>query len=241
MRTILAVGGSSSPFHGEPVPPIPSTGTFMSRSSVILGILLFATFGVVLTPDSARAQEPAPRPMVAASGRASSSVAFDGRVVGRNWLNRSTSHSGPAHLLVDYGQPHARGRTVYGELVPFDQVWRLGANMATHLRADLDIRMGGLRVPQGLYTLYLIPRPDGADLIVNRATGQWGTVYYGERDLGRVPMRVRELPDPVESLTMNLAPVFPQPEGALPEGLFTITWGSLEYVVEWGVDWPPDA
>jgi hypothetical protein len=198
--------------------------------------LAFST--ILLAPHIIGAQGTSPRPEVAASGRVSTSVAFDGRLIGNVWLNRSTAHSGPALLLVDYGQPHARGRTIYGELVPFGQVWRLGANMATHLQADLNIRIGDLPIPRGLYTLYLIPHSDGAELIVNRATGQWGTEYDVGQDVGRVPMRARELPEPVESLTITLAPDFPQAEGELPLGTLTISWGTIEYTIDWQGTWP---
>jgi hypothetical protein len=193
---------------------------------------------MVLAPATATAQEPPPRPIVAASGRVATSVAFDGRLVGRQWLNRSTAHSGPALLVVDYGQPHARGRLIYGGLVPFGQVWRLGANMSTHLRADLNVQIGALRIPQGLYTLYLLPHAEGADLIVNRSTGQWGTEYYPSDDLGRVPMRARVLPEPVESLAITLSPTFPPADGELPTGTLTIAWGTIEYAVDWRVTWP---
>jgi hypothetical protein len=205
-----------------------------SIGTAALAILLLAA----APPRIAGAQEGPARPMVAASGRVVTSVAFDGRQIGRTWLNRSTAHSGPALLLVDYGQPHARGRGIYGELVPHGDVWRLGANMATHLRADLDVRIGDLRVPQGQYTLYLLPRPDGADLIVNRSTGQWGTEYAAGDDLGRIPMRFRRLAEPVESLAITLVPDFPQPAGELPRGVLSIVWGNVEYSVDWAVDWP---
>jgi hypothetical protein len=209
------------------------------QSATISELAAFAVLILmVLSPLPTTAQEAPARPIVAASGRVVTSVAFDGRLVGRQWLNRSTAHSGPALLVIDYGQPHARGRTIYGELVPFGQVWRLGANMSTHLRADLNVQIGELPIPQGLYTLYLLPRPDGADLIVNRSTGQWGTEYDASEDFGRVPMRARVLPEPVESLAITLAPGFPQAEGDLPEGTLSIVWGTKEYMVDWRATWP---
>jgi len=187
-------------------------------------------------PLSAQGSAPA-RPLVAPSGRVATSVTFDGRLIGNIWLNRSTSHSGPAHLQIDYGQPHARGRTIYGDLVPWGEVWRLGANMATHLRADLNIRLGDLAIPQGLYTLYLIPRPDGAELVVNRSIGQWGTEYAAADDFGRLSMTARPLAEPVESLVITLWPQVAE-EGVLPSGLLTITWGEMEYSVDWAATWP---
>jgi len=186
------------------------------------------------------AQMSEPRPVVAASGRASTSVSFDGRLMagGSTWLNRSTSHSGPARITLDYGQPHSRGRAIFGGLVPYGQVWRLGANMATHLTLDLNIQIGELDVTRGMYTLYLLPREDGAVLIVNRQTRQWGTEYDASMDLGRVPLSRRALPETAQSLTLTLEPSFPQSDAELPSGTLRIAWGGVEYSAEWKVTWP---
>ena len=198
-----------------------------------MGVLLL---GAILA-NSHHLEAQAPIPIVAASGRVTTSVAFDGRLIGNSWLNRSTAHSGPALVRVDYGQPHARGREIYGGLVPWGEVWRLGANMATHLTADLNIRLGDLDVPRGTYTLYLVPHPDRAELIVNTMLGQWGTEYDQDRDLGRTTMTARRLPEPEESLRMDLVPGLPE-EGELPVGVLVIRWGDLEYVTDWIVTRP---
>jgi hypothetical protein len=202
--------------------------------ALLLCLVAVASLALVSSPA---AQQPNARPIVAASGRASTSVSFDGRLMGGGamWLNRSTSHSGPARMTIDYGQPHARGRKIFGGLVPYGEVWRLGANMATHLTLDLDVRIGKLRIPRGEYTLYLLPRQEGADLIVNRQTRQWGTEYDASLDLGRVPLAHRALPETAQSLIITLEPVFPQPEGTLPSGRLRIAWGDSEYSTDWQV------
>lgn len=141
-------------------------------------------------------------------------------------------------MLIDYGQPHARGREIFGGLVPYGRVWRLGANMATHLTLDLNVRIADLHLPAGVYTLYLFPREDGAELIVNREVRQWGTEYDAAQDAGRIPLRRRVLPETVESLTITLEPDFPQPEGQLPEGVLRISWGEIEYSADWRVAAP---
>lgn len=184
------------------------------------------------------AQEPPEHPQVAASGRASTMVTFDGRLISGRWFRPSVSHSGPARFVVDYGQPHARGREIFGGLVPYGEVWRLGANQATHLLTDVNLRIGELVVPRGSYTLYLIPRADGGELAINRDTGQWGTEYDPEADLGRVPVARRALSATEESLSITLLPLQPQPEGEPPSGQLRMAWGEAEYVVEWAVDWP---
>lgn len=91
-------------------------------------------------------------------------------------------------LTIDYSAPSARGRQIMGELVPYGQVWRTGANAATTLHTQSSLRIDDLIVPEGDYTLYTIPSDMGWTLIINRQTGQWGTEYNKAMDLGRVPM-----------------------------------------------------
>lgn len=96
-------------------------------------------------------------------------------------------------VVVDYGRPQARERTVWGgTLVPFDSVWRTGANDATHLFTTRTLTMGTLVVPPGMYTLWVQHTRTGTWLIVNRQTGQWGTQYDAAQDLGRVPMMLTD-------------------------------------------------
>lgn len=111
-----------------------------------------------------------------------------------------------ANLMVDYGRPSKRGREVFGGVVPWNQVWRTGANAATQLRTDRDLEIGGVAVPAGLYTLWTVPGPGGWKLIVNRQTGQWGTEYHEAQDLARMDMQTGPLPDPMERFTISIVP-----------------------------------
>jgi hypothetical protein len=108
-------------------------------------------------------------------------------------------------ISIGYGSPSVRGRTVFGGLVPWNEVWRTGANEATAFRTEADLVIGGKPVPAGSYTLYTIPAPSQWTLIVNRETGQWGTRYDPSLDLIRVPMQVEELDYPVEQFTILLS------------------------------------
>ena len=119
---------------------------------------------------------------------------------------------GGATVTVNYGRPAKRGRTVFGELVPWNVVWRTGANQATHLRTDRDLMIGGAHVPAGSYTLFSLPTPEGWTLIINKQTGQWGTQYDAAQDLARVPMRRETLSTPMEQFTIGIEP---QGQGAL--------------------------
>ena len=113
---------------------------------------------------------------------------------------------GSAEILVDYGRPLRRGRPIFGVVVPWDTIWRTGADAATQFRTSADLTIGGATIPAGTYTLWTIPAPNGATLVVNKQTGQWGTQYDPAQDLVRVPMRVSPTPAPVERLTID-API----------------------------------
>ena len=108
-------------------------------------------------------------------------------------------------VLVDYGRPMVRERTVWGgALVPFDSVWRAGANDATHLFTTRVLTFGQLTVPPGSYTLWIQHTRNGTFLIVNKQTGQWGTVYDPAQDLGRASMEVTASPNHVEEMTVTV-------------------------------------
>lgn len=111
---------------------------------------------------------------------------------------------GGKKVTLDYGAPSVRGRKIFGGLVPYDKVWRFGANKATHLTTDGDLTIGNLNVPKGTYTLYAWPTASGMTLIVNKQTGQWGTVYDEKQDLGRVDMKVGKTAAPVETMALTI-------------------------------------
>jgi hypothetical protein len=152
-----------------------------------------------------------------------------------------TGGGAPARITIDYGQPHARGRAIVGSaLVPFDQVWRTGANEATSLVTDVDLTIGGVAVPKGTYTLYTLPSRSGWKLIINKNTGQWGTEYRQEHDLARVDLRTRELREPLDSFSIWLVPDVTRNaqggiSGGLPRGVLRIAWGEIELSTDWSV------
>ena len=111
---------------------------------------------------------------------------------------------GSAELWIDYGRPLKRGRAIFGALVPFDTVWRTGANAATQFRTSVDVRISGQLVPAGTYTLWTIPTKSGATLIVNKQVGQWGTQYDKAQDLVHVPMTVERVSAPIERMTFAI-------------------------------------
>ncbi|MFN7927148.1 MAG: DUF2911 domain-containing protein [Blastocatellia bacterium] len=132
-------------------------------------------------------------------------------------------------ITVDYGRPYAKGRKVVGELVPYDKVWRTGANKATHLITEADLVIGNLTVPKGTYTLFTLPSASGWKLIVNKKTGQWGIPYSYESDeLGRVDMKVAKTSAPVEQFTITLT-------GAKNGGTLKLEWENTSAAVDFKV------
>jgi hypothetical protein len=113
---------------------------------------------------------------------------------------------GGANFVVTYSRPMKRGRVLFGETVPWGAVWRTGANEATHFRTDKDLMIGGTAVPAGMYTLWTIPRPEGWTLIINKQTGQWGTIYDPAQDLARIEMHDEAPEAREEQFTITLEP-----------------------------------
>jgi hypothetical protein len=136
---------------------------------------------------------------------------------------------GSLHLELDYGQPARRGRELFGQVVPWGERWRTGANKATHLRLDRDVRMGDLLVPAGEYTLFSIPQPDGGVLIVNKQTGQNGQSYDPALDLGRVPMQIANTEESVELFTMDAVAIDNN------QGLLRLMWGNTVFSIPFSV------
>jgi Protein of unknown function (DUF2911) len=109
------------------------------------------------------------------------------------------------HVLVDYGRPSRRGRTVFGGVVPYNTVWRTGANAATTLVVDHDVMLGDTKVPAGEYTLFSISTPDAWTLIVNKKTKEWGTEYDSTADFAHIPLSTGS-GQPVEMFTITVDP-----------------------------------
>ena len=103
-------------------------------------------------------------------------------------------------ITVYYCAPSLRGRHVGDQLAPYGKEWRTGANTSTTLHTDANLRIGGTEVPAGTYSLYSLPSQTEWKLIVNKQTGQWGTVYHQDQDLARIPMMKGPTPGaPVET------------------------------------------
>lgn len=135
---------------------------------------------------------------------------------------------GGANLVVAYSRPFKRGRVIFGNIVPWNQVWRTGANAATMFTTDKDLAFGTTVVPAGKYTLWTVPSPTGAKLIFNSETGQWGTDYHADKDFVRVDLAGKQVSPPVEQFVIGVVP-----QGA--GGLLSFTWDDRQYSVPFAV------
>ncbi|MGI9077748.1 MAG: DUF2911 domain-containing protein [Gemmatimonadaceae bacterium] len=150
-------------------------------------------------------------------------------------------------MAVSYSRPSMRGRAIFGALVPFDEVWRTGANSATAFSTTRDLLFDGVSIPAGSYTLYTLPKATVAPscdtnvevalarpeelprLIINKQTGQWGTEYHEDMDLARIPMNACKLGAPVEQFEIDIVPL-----GA-DRGAIKLMWETTQYTVPFKV------
>lgn len=135
---------------------------------------------------------------------------------------RATAYAGfnRGPIFISYGRPAVRERTVWGGvLIPFDSVWRTGANEATHLATSKTMVLGDMTLAPGLYTLWTQHTRAGTYLIVNRQVGQWGTEYAASEDIGRVKVAMAKTPEHVEDFTITVRPT------GQNRGAIDLAWG----------------
>lgn len=140
------------------------------------------------------------------------------------------SSIGAAKIEVAYSRPFRRGRVIFGtEVVPWNKVWRTGANAATQLTTSSDLMFGDKLVPAGKYTLWTLPTPTGAKLIINSQTGQWGTDYDMAKDFARLDLATKTLPMPVDQFTIA---VLPQGSGGSLQLMWDTTMYSIPFTIK---------
>ena len=111
---------------------------------------------------------------------------------------------GGKSITIDYSSPRAKGRKIFGDVVPYGEVWRAGANEATTFVTTADLMVGGEHVAAGSYTLFAIPEKDKWTLIISKKTGEWGIPYPGQADdLLRVDMKAGSTSSHVEDFTIG--------------------------------------
>ncbi len=138
-------------------------------------------------------------------------------------------------VTITYGRPYTKApktgelRKIWGELVPYGKAWRLGSDEATLLITQQPIMLGGVEVPAGAYTLYMVPEESGAKLAISKKLGGWGIPVDEKNDLARVDLTKAAAASPVDQFTMK---VEKNPSGG---GLIKMSWENTEYSVPFTV------
>lgn len=117
---------------------------------------------------------------------------------------------GISNVELSYSRPNVRGRKVFGDLVPYGQLWRTGANAATRIKFADDVSVGGVPVKAGEYAIYTIPGQNEWEVILNKGINNWGVDGYKEsEDAARFKVKAMAAPMKAESLTMQFVDVQP--------------------------------
>ena len=109
-------------------------------------------------------------------------------------------------MLMCYGQPAVRGRKMIGDRIPYNDLWRLGANEPTRFYTTADVVMGGLVLPKGRYSLYTIPGRFDWEVFVSKSISHWGNDINPEvrsQEIGSFKIKPNFLQEPVELLTIH--------------------------------------
>lgn len=113
---------------------------------------------------------------------------------------------GKSKVTITYSSPSVKGRTIFGDLVPFDKVWRTGANEATILETSSEIQIGGNKLPAGKYGVFTIPSKDSWTIIINSVWDQWGAYKYDEgKDVFRATTSKVQKIDSMEQFAISVA------------------------------------
>ena len=139
----------------------------------------------------------------------------------------ATGKVGGASITISYSSPGVKNRKIWGELVPYNQVWRAGANEATIFETDRDIQVEGKALKAGKYSLYAIPGESEWTFIFNSQTGQWGVKMDGSttEDPAKDVLRVKAKPQKAKSMQERLA-------YKVENNGFVLTWENVEVPVK---------
>ena len=116
-------------------------------------------------------------------------------------MKELTAKIGDADLTIVYGSPSVKGRTVWGDLVPYDEVWRTGANENTTFEVSKDIEISGQSLPAGKYGFFTVPGENDWTLVFNSVNSEWGAYNYDE---SKDVMRVKVVPEASEEMSETM-------------------------------------
>jgi hypothetical protein len=175
------------------------------KKTLIKGVLAL-TLAVAFIPSTASAQgdkSKRPSPPATASGKVKD-----------------------ATITISYSSPAVKGRKIWGDLVPYDKVWRAGANEATIFETDKEIKVEGKSLPAGKYSLYAIPGEKEWTIILNSATGQWGINRDGTTTEDPAKDVVRVMVKPMKSASLAEHLLF-----TVDKKGFALVWENLKVPV----------
>ena len=122
-------------------------------------------------------------------------------------------------VVIDYSSPGVKDREIWGELVPYDKIWRTGANEATTIMLENDMKIEGKLIPAGKYALFTIPGKDEWTVILNSEWDQWGAYNYNQsKDVHRFTAKPRMVDENQERLAFNIT----------EDGMVVMKWEKLE-------------
>lgn len=128
-----------------------------------------------------------------------------------------------ANITIAYSSPSVKDRTIWGDLIPYDKIWRAGANEATTFETSKDITVQGKKLPAGKYSFFLVPKASGTwTAVFNKESKQWGAYKYQEaQDALRVDVKTKALPAKQEALLYKIN-----------KNGFTMDWDKISVPVE---------
>jgi hypothetical protein len=177
----------------------------MKKTSLAIAFLLAAFFStaqgqsVLNTSTVTNAQQPVKIPALDKSPMDMSYFPADYPIL--KTQNKTTA---AALIRVVYSRPQKDNRTVFGNLVEYGKVWRMGANEATEIEFFKDATIGGKKIAKGRYTMYAIPTETKWTIILNKDTDTWGAFVYDEKkDVLRTDVVVQKLDTPAEPFSMS--------------------------------------
>lgn len=138
----------------------------------------------------------------------------------------ATGKVGDATITINYSSPAVKGRKIWGELVPYDKVWRAGANQATTFETDKAIKIEGRELPAGKYSLFAAPGEKEWQLIFNSQSGQWGVKRTGEANRDAANDVLTVTVKPTASPVMNERLLY-----EITGNGFALKWENLEVPV----------
>lgn len=115
---------------------------------------------------------------------------------------KATGSTGDVNVIINYSSPRVRERQIWGDLVPYNRIWRTGANEATNLTLSKDVLVNGQSLPRGRYSLFTIPGEEEWTIIFNKDWDLWGSYDYSEKkDVLRITVTPYEMETHKENLT----------------------------------------